>query len=329
MREIDEGLRFLDPARSNVAEPDEETLAEILAAPRQERKSSITFPRVRWWALTTGGLVATAVALTLVVTNMLGVAPQPAYAVTPAPLKYRVADRPAPEVLEQIAQRAEKLPDDSSNDGKERFVQDSWSLSTRVDGIQVTSAVIPERRVTWRNPDGSEKWKVRTLKPQFRTKEQSKVWEESGSVGRTPQEYSGSSGPADMSDPRNHEAPLDANGMSKWLALGYESTGSGETFDAVSERLLDRSFSPKQRAALLRALEDVAGIEYKGQVEDRAGRIGAAFSVKSQYGGLPKIQSLLFDNSSGKLLAYEEQLTGDVGKLNVKSPAVVLYITYL
>jgi hypothetical protein len=328
MHEVDEGFQSLDPARNNAAEPDEETLAEILTASRQERKTGITFPRVRWWALA-GGMVVTLLALTLVVTNVLGAAPQPAYAVTPTPLKYRVSDRPASEVLEQIAQRAEELPDDSPKDGPERFTQESWSLSTRVDGIQVTSAIIPERRVTWRNPDGSEKWDVRTLKPQFQTEEQREVWEESGSVGRTPQGYSGSSGPADMSDPRNHEAPTEENGMSKWLALGYESTGPGETFDSVSERLLDRSFSPKQRAALLRALKGVAGIEYKGQVEDRAGRVGATFSIKSHYGGLPKVQSLLFDNTSGKLLTYEEELTGDVGKLKVKSPAVVLYITYL
>ncbi|SCY09611.1 hypothetical protein SAMN02745898_101860 [Streptomyces sp. 136MFCol5.1] len=117
--------------------------------------------------------------------------------------------------------------------------------------------------------------------------------------------------------------------MKRWLAEGYETSSPGGTFDSVSERFLDRHFSPSQRAALLRALKDTRGIRYRGNAEDRAGRVGAAFTVGSRYGGLPKEQTLLFDPRSGNLLAYEEEITDDGGKLNVKSPAVVLCITYL
>ncbi|WP_051879378.1 hypothetical protein [Streptomyces sp. NRRL B-24720] len=112
-------------------------------------------------------------------------------------------------------------------------------------------------------------------------------------------------------------------------AEGYETSSPGATFDSVAERLLNRHFSPAQRAALLRALKNTRGIRYRGNVEGRAGRVGAAFTVESRYGGLPKEQTLLFDPRKGNLLTYEEELTDDGGKLNVKSPAVVLCITYL
>jgi hypothetical protein len=117
--------------------------------------------------------------------------------------------------------------------------------------------------------------------------------------------------------------------MKRWPAEGYQTSSPGGTFDSVSERLLNRHFSPSQKAALLRALKDTRGIRYRGNVEDRAGRVGAAFTVESRYGGLPKERTLLFNPRNGNLLAYEEELTDDGGKLNVKSPAVVLYITYL
>ncbi|WP_327420413.1 hypothetical protein OG612_38285 [Streptomyces sp. NBC_01527] len=112
-------------------------------------------------------------------------------------------------------------------------------------------------------------------------------------------------------------------------AEGYETSSPGATFDSVAERLLNRHFSPSQKAALLRTLKDTQGIRYRGNVEDRAGRVDAASTVESRYGGLPKEQTLLFDPRNGNLLAYEEELTDDGSKLNVKSPAAVLYITYL
>jgi hypothetical protein len=270
-----------------------------------------------------------ATALAVATYQTLGPSPQPAYAMTPPPLKFEKTDESAQQVLEAIAQRVEKLPNDSPSGQTEHFVQESWSLSTRIDGMTVTSAVIPERRETWKEPDGSETWNVTTQKPQFQTESQRKTWEDSGAPGSLPEKNSGSVGPADKSDPRNEQPPSDVMGMQKWLALGYESAGSGEVFDSVSERNLDRIFSPKQRAAILRVLKTQKGIEYRGKVRDRSGRPGEAFSVSTMYGGLPKDQTLIFEPNTGKLLAYEEELTGDAGKLKVRTPAVVLYVTYL
>ncbi|WUD77498.1 hypothetical protein OG937_40210 [Streptomyces sp. NBC_00510] len=51
--------------------------------------------------------------------------------------------------------------------------------------------------------------------------------------------------------------------------------------------------------------------------------------VATTYGGLPKVQTLVFDPRGGELLSCDEQLTTDAGALNVKFPAVVLYVNYL
>ncbi|MET7979697.1 CU044_5270 family protein [Streptomyces mirabilis] len=330
MRKVDELFRSIDPAQNPVDEPDEALLGRIMALPRATTvtRGEIRGMSRRKWLLA-GTAVVTAAAIGFVASDMFGTTAQPAYAVTPRPLKYTSTEQPASGVLEEIAARTEKLAPDTPAGGSQQFVQDSWSLSTRIDGIQVTSAVIPERRTTWKKPDGSEKWTVQTQKPQFQSDKQREVWKDAGSVGATPEKYSDSSGPADMSDERNHEAPTDPRAMRRWLALGYETQGPGETFDSVSERLLDRSFSPEQRAALLRALKNVPGIDYRGKTKDRAGRTGDAFSVTSAYGGLPKLQTLVFDPEDGSLLSYEEELVSNAGKLNVKTPAVTLYVSYL
>ncbi|WP_329230473.1 hypothetical protein OG488_17955 [Streptomyces sp. NBC_01460] len=329
MREIVERFRSLNPAQDNVKQPDEAALNRILATPRRtgtERRH--VHSSTRRWVLASA-VAVTAIALGLVATDIFGTSPQPAYAVTPAPLKYQDSDRSATEVLEDIAHRVEELPDGPSPVSPERFTRESWSLSTRIDGIQVTSAVIPERRETLKYQDGSEKWTVRTQTPEFQSQNQRDAWKDSGAIGEEPEKYSDSSGPVDMSDERNQEAPITPEGMRRWLALGYESSGPGELFDSISERSLDRSFTPRQRAALLRSLKGTPGILYEGVGRDRSGRAGKAFSVQSTYGGLPTKHTLIFDESTGALFAYEEELTSDAGALNVKPPAVVLYVTYL
>ncbi|MFF3256408.1 CU044_5270 family protein [Actinacidiphila glaucinigra] len=331
MHDTDNDFRALDPARAHpellTASERKALLERTLMTPRENQAAQARRP-ARKWALAVI-VAATATAVAVVGPQLLGSTAQPAYAVTPRPLPLHQSDEAASEVLEALARQVEKLPDDSPAGGTERFVQDSWSLSTRIDGIQVTSAIIPERRVTWKKPDGSETWRVRTLTPQFQTAEQRKTWEEAGSLGSEPQEQSDSTGPDDPKDVRNQEPPSAARGMEHWLRAGYETHGAGELFDSVAERHTDNSFSPKQRAALLRAVGATKGVDYRGIVKDRAGRTGQAFSVTSTYGGLPKVQTLVFDPHSGKLLSYDEQLTTDAGALKVRVPAVVLYINYL
>ncbi|MEU5888382.1 CU044_5270 family protein [Streptomyces sp. NPDC047461] len=329
MRDIDEALRALDPARlAGEDEAPSQTQAQLEAIVRTSRPALVARPRVRrsrrW--VPAGVSVVASTAIVLVVANPFGTTAQPAYAVTPRPLAYQATDRPADQVLEEMALRIADLPDDRPTTWSvEHFVRDSWSLFTRIDGLQVTSAVIPEHRETWEKPDGSSRWTVKTLPPQFQNTEQRKTWEDAGAVGQTSEESSDAA-PATA---QASEPPSTPEGMEKWLASGHSSLTSGLAFEVVPERFMDHVFSPAQRAAVLRVLKDMDGIVYAGVVRDRAGREGQAFSLTSGFGGLPNKRTLVFDPSTGSLLAYEEELTSDPGALNVKTPAVIDYSTFL
>ncbi|MFD8675673.1 hypothetical protein ACFV1A_21590 [Streptomyces seoulensis] len=54
-----------------------------------------------------------------------------------------------------------------------------------------------------------------------------------------------------------------------------------------------------------------------------------AFSLTGRFGGLPNKRTLVFDQATGNLLATEEQLQGDTGKLGVRPYSVIAYTTVL
>jgi hypothetical protein len=325
MRNIDQALRALNPVRTG--EPAQaERLESILAAQGPVTPATPPRSRVRW-AVAAVAVVTTATVVYTVI-DPFGTATQPALALTPPPLTYHPVSQPAQQVLEEIAGRVEKLPDDRPSPWKtEHFTWDSWSLSTRVDGVQVTSAIIPEHRETWEKPDGSTRWKTRTLAPVFQEETQRETWEETGAVGRTPEESTGSSRPT--SEWSTTEPPSTADGMKKWLANGRATLDPGLLYEVVPERVQEHVFSPDQRAALLRVLAETEGVTYEGTVKDRAGRTGAAFSLSDQSGGLPSKRTLIFDPQTGTLLANEEQILDDPGALNVKPNSVTGYMTFL
>ncbi|MGW6486187.1 hypothetical protein [Streptomyces sp. NPDC055056] len=252
---------------------------------------------------------------------------QPAYAVTPQPLRYESGSRAADDVLEEIAQRIESLPDERpSSWSSEHFVLDDWSLSTRINGTQITSAVIPEHRDIWEKADGSSRWTSRTLQPQFTTAEQRQTWKRAGAVGDKPTTRSGETDPTKVSAV---EPPSTPDGMKRWLAQGHDVLTPGLAFEVVPERYRDHVFSPAQRAAIMRVLEGVDGLTYEGLVKDRTGRTGQAFSLTSDAAGLPTKRTLVVQESTGNLLAQEEELTTNAGQLHVKPPAVIGYTTFL
>jgi hypothetical protein len=277
---------------------------------------------LRWWLAAAATATAAAVAYTVV--DPFGTASQPALALTPAPLVYHPSNRPAADVLQDIANRVAHLPDNRPAPWKtEHFVWDSWSLSTRIDNIQVTSAVIPEHRETWQKPDGSVRWKSSTLPPEFQSSDQRKIWEDAGALGRSPQESTGSGDASILTEP-----PSTVEGMRAWLANG-QRMGPGLLYEVVPERFQDHVFSPAQRAALLRVIADAKGIVYTGKIKDRAGRTGEAFSLTGRFGGLPNKRTLIFDPRTGNLLADEEQILDNAGKLNVKPYSVIGYMTFV
>ncbi|MFB7419403.1 CU044_5270 family protein [Streptomyces sp. NPDC056210] len=325
MRDIDRTLQRLNPVEDG-APADAGRLETLLATPRIGAPVMRQRPR-RWWpamALAT----ATAAAVVYTVVDPFGAATQPALAATPRPLAYHPGSPAAAKVLQGIASRVEKLPDDRPAAWKtEHFVWNSWSLSTRINGTNVTSAVVPEHRETWQNHDGSARWKTRTLPPVFQNEAQRKVWENAGSVGAKSIRSQDSSEPD--AQHAATEPPTTVDGMKKWLANGQADLGPGLLYEVVSERVQDHVFSPAQRAALLRVLAEVNSVHYMGTVKDRAGRTGEAFALSDRSGGLPSKRTLIFDPNTGKLLADEEQILDDPGKLNVAPNSVIGYATFL
>ncbi|MET8215689.1 CU044_5270 family protein [Streptomyces hirsutus] len=325
MRDIDQALQRLNPVQDG-ASADTEKLKNILAMPRPV--VSAARPRsLRRWSVATMA-VATAATVVYTVVDPFGTSAQPALAVTPQPLAYHSGSPSAAQVLRDIASRVEELPDDRPTAWKtEHFVWNAWFLSTRVDGTNVTSAVIPEHRETWQKRDGSASWKIRTLPPVFQDESQREVWEKAGSIGAESVVSQDSSGPT--SGQTATEPPTTEAGMRNWLANGRDVITPGLLYEVVSERFQEHVFSPAQRAAVLRVLAETEGVRYEGTVQDRAGRTGQAFSITDASGGLPTKRALIFDPQTGELLADEEQILGDTGKLQVAPNSVIGYVTFL
>ncbi|GHH47417.1 CU044_5270 family protein [Streptomyces candidus] len=324
-----ETLRSIDPAagpeggwRSTRAERD-----ELLRGVLRTRAAE---PAPRKWRWPLAGLaVATSLAVAVSAHTLLGPDVQPAQAVTPEPLSYQ-ADGTSPKaVLARLAAAARKDTYTAPADADLYFKNSSWSLSSQIDGIRVTSAILPEQRETWRKPDGSMTWKNRTLPPQFQDPRDEEVWQDAGSVGEDPLLTEDSTGPLNRNDPLNRPAPYDARAMGAWLFASQEYQGTGELFDSVAAHHLNELWNGRQRAAMLDFLATRPDIQFRGSVTDRAGRTGQAVSVDSAYAGLPTRYTLIFDRNDGKLLAYEEELTTRAGALNVKVPSVISYVCYL
>ncbi|MFF7383379.1 CU044_5270 family protein [Streptomyces griseoluteus] len=323
MRDIDRTLRELNPVRTG-REAGQARLDAILSAPRAAT-AAVHRPWVRpRWVWAAAAATVTAGVFAYAVVDPFGVSTQPALAVTPSPLRVQPGEAPAAGVLKEIADRVDGRPDPRAAPWTaEHFIRDDWALSSRIDNIQVTSAVITEHRETWQQPDGSARWKVDTLPPVFQNAHQREVWESAGAVGEEAQEWSGEAGPHAVVEP-----PATVDGMRKWLANG-QNTGPGLLYEVIPERFQDHVFSPAQRAAVLRVLATTPGVVHAGTVQDRAGRTGEAFSLTGRFGGLPNKRTLVFDPATGDLLAYEEQLQHDTGKLRVRPYSVIGYSTFL
>ncbi|WP_369263520.1 hypothetical protein [Streptomyces sp. R35] len=247
--------------------------------------------------------------------------PEPANPATPPMLRVSAEDNmSAPQALEAIARRTEKLKETAPSDG--HFVQDTWSLTTRIGGHQITSAVVPERRDSWKRSDGSIDWKVKAEKPQFQNSGQKKLWEQQWSALDEPTTRSGKGG----SSYGNPPAP---EKMAQWLKEGSPGDTAGFISESLVQKMMTNHLDPEQRAEMLRTLAARKDLKLSGTTKDRAGREGLAFTVESDSSGLPSKHMLVIDADNGRILAYDEILTEDPGALNVKIPAVINYVTFL
>ncbi|GAA4580844.1 hypothetical protein GCM10023194_10340 [Planotetraspora phitsanulokensis] len=292
--------------------------------------------RFRRRGLALAGTVAMVGALTVGVTLAMpgtGPAPTPAAAAvaTPKLLTY-VQDAPAqdaPEILNGLADTAARQPD-TAVAGTEHLKTRGWYLNSSVKDGKTTSAVVPTERETWTAPDGSAHSVRRAGAPEFPTTKALDHWKKQG--------WSTKPGRPEVSDtPAGADSrmwkdrpPTDPEALKTWLEQGHPAdNGPAETLVAITDLVGERVLSAPERAAVLRVLATVPGLQYEGTTTDRAGRTGKAFSLDSDHGGLPNRKTLIVDPADGRIVDDEETLTESAGRLGVPIPSVISYTVYL
>ncbi|MFF0250359.1 hypothetical protein ACWEU6_10220 [Streptosporangium sandarakinum] len=85
---------------------------------------------------------------------------------------------------------------------------------------------------------------------------------------------------------------------------------------------------PSVASRLWRMLARQRDLLPAGELTDRAGRRGQAFAYDFDR-SLPKRWILIVSSQDGRLLALEEVLTKEAGKLNIRPPAVIGYTLFL
>jgi hypothetical protein len=275
---------------------------------RHRRPSRLTAARVA--AVLLIGLLGTAAVV------LKGGGGDPATAATPPPLHYEkpATDVDATVLLHEIAARAEQRPDRTGKGRYSYTERKGWYLSTTVDGEQVTSEVVPQFRRAWTASDGSGRL----------------VDEWTFADGDT--KYSDrTEGPGKLAVPRpSGSLSTDPAQLAAQLSVGHPvSNGPAERLVAITDLHQHTPVPPRLEAAVLRYLADTPGLVVSGDVTDRAGRRGVAFSLESAYSGLPTRYTLIVDPDTGDLLGREDMLTVTAGKLRVPVPSVISYTVFL
>lgn len=323
-RALDELVAGLDPEAGRGKVPLDRRalsdLAEILhgstspTAP-PPRVAAPSLARARWKLAVP---VAAALAVLLVVVwpsfgpGDTGVA----QAATPTPLTYQALPGGSDprELLEQIAARTARLPDDTGSGPYAHLLSRGWNLFTSVDGRRVTSKVVPQLTESWISADGAGR-SVTTI-------------EEPGKRPRRAEQRNDPGGLAGTRDLTSLSS--DDRVLAEQLAQGHpDQNGPAERLVAIKDTYGQVPVPPPVRAGLLRYLAQTPTLTATGTVTDRAGRPGVAFSLDSDYSGLPTRYTVIIDPDTGKLLATEDTLTSSAGRLNVPIPSVIGYTTYL
>lgn len=264
--------------------------------------------RRRWSIGISVATAAAVAAFALVVSpsvSIPGTNQLPAYAATPELLSYGMAEGKGDartQLLELAAKARTQPPVDLS--GKYTHIKiQGWYLNSSISGGKVKSALEPAVEEMWRAADGS------------------------GWI------HGGKAKPGEISRSFNEPLSGDAATFQKQIDDKYDlSMGTFESFVAIADLYRAEVLGPDVRAAALTFLANAQSdqpIEYLGEASDRIGRQGIAIATESARSGLPTRYVLIFDQNTGQLLASEQVLTKDAGKLRVKIPAVTSYSVWV
>ena len=271
-------------------------------APHPRPRSRAALPRRR---LLIGAALATAAATAVAVLPQFGTSGS-AHAATPPPLAYVQVPDPSsgPARLERIAAAIEH---NTARPGPAGLLEyRDWSLFTRDDKGDVRSEVVAEDHTLTIAADG--------------TATQKRRWDGDRTTRTEPAGTSTYAG----------AMPTDPADLATWLRRSTPAVGTASgTDEAIGSILRQRVLDPAERAALLRLIAAVPDLRFDGQVTDRAGRQGLAFSAESNGSGLPTRYTFIVDPPTGQVIGQEAMLTTTAGKLNVPVPSVISYTAYL
>src|SRR6266545_1166462 len=228
---------------------------------------------------------------------------------------------PARNPLGEMAQRLVDAPYDQQH-GRYTYVHThGWALDTTATAGRTTSRIAVFDEQLWIAADGSGR----------------------DQLARLPDQPAG--GPLRWSTPRPGAASTEdfpAGGRARSLpqppsadpdALAAQlntiqprANGPQSVVRAVADIYRDIAPGTPVRAAMLRLLASISAVTYRGHVTDRAGRNGFAVSVDSDVR-----DTLVFDEHTGVLLAFEAVLLTQPSRLDVGPGAIresVLYLDY-
>jgi hypothetical protein len=335
----------LADVRPDATAPDDARPAPVGVLPRQRRPAAWAHRRReigrpaagsrrrapvsarRWWVPAAGVAAAVALAVSLGLPGRTATA----VAATPSVLKYTQVASTSRAEAQAIAQEClERQRSARAVPAAFTVRWSEWSLATRVAGRQVTSAVVPVQVSLTRRSDGSAELVRRTSAPQFPDRASRERWVDDGRPAAQPVTVGHERWAPGGFSPDASALPDDPDRLLPALAEGHpiEQLGDAEVLVAIADAYRSARLSPAQQAALFSFAASRAGLEPFGQVTDRAGRVGYALSVESDYSGLPTRYTAIFDPATGRLLDLEQTLTRSAGSLGVRVPATIGYTVF-
>ncbi len=266
---------------------------------------------------------ATAVAATVAVLGGIAASslltPDRAYAATPPILSVSPTSETTEELLTVISQHVDSTPTDPA-----QISVEAWTLQTDDDGKAVSSSVVPERYEITRGSDGSYSTTVTTGQAVDGTgapigdapEPGEPVWEESWKPG----EYQFL-----FSAPFPEDAGLVGTYFRQALATEGPLTAAA-AIQATNDLLFEQQLSGPQLTALLQFFATQPDLYPLGEVTDRLGRPGVAFTADDP--DRPGYERhLIVSPETGRILATETLYIG-TGRTDIASPSVVNYLIW-
>jgi hypothetical protein len=229
--------------------------------------------------------------------------------------------------LAAVAAKDTMLPGDA---GPQHVVRTrAWNLETRVDEPQTNHSVVLPQEITldWNSVNLSGRQSVVTGQPVMVPGQSEQAWRDAAQqrAGRPEDEISW---PAGAYRP-GFTYPLEAGTLAKALnSEAVQVDGTGQMTALVAALYRESTPAPAVRAAVLRALAGRGDMVALGPMTDRAGRAGVGFAVDTTFTGWPRRHVLIFNPSTGALLAEEDVLTGKPGSTDLPFPSVIGYTLY-